>query len=293
MHIDVKLRDIIQSIDSVVEHENYKQHLLSRIQQCSLCPGNRDGYICHSKTECAESIYSNRYGVLGEVAFWYLLKESGLNLIPTGLKNGMPDFYNESNSIYFEVAKPILRDHNVLAELKASAEGDLLRSFSAIQQFITGTLDRKLISTQNKKCQFDIWNSQFTKNGMNNSFCLCVDLSCFSPCDLTGHVGGLGPLERLLYGYGNTVIPIYKGVNPSSLLAGEPYLEICESIKKRTGANISIGYFGRSRYPSMAGVLSIDNLENLNFYRNPFSSFDFEYLNQFESEGSKLVCGNH
>jgi len=184
--------DLEKSISEEITHKKYRDSLLKRVKKCKGCKfvANIGHCMCHSDTynfnsECeagnlANPHHTNRMGVFGELAFWHRFVSRGIELIPSGLKDGYPDFLIESQKVYLEVAKPIVFDIPSYLKSREDADGSIDAIDAVLQRYVVSALDRKLLQHDDKIPQFKRWSDGLLKdNDAHVCLCLLTRYFCF------------------------------------------------------------------------------------------------------------------
>ena len=265
--------DLEKSISEEITHRKYRDSLLKRIKKCKGCKfvANIGYCMCQSDTydfnlECEagnpeNSHHTNRMGVFGELAFWHRFVSHGIELTPSGLKDGYPDFLIESQKVYLEVVKPIVFDIQGYFKSREDVNGSIDAIDAVLQRSIAGALDRKLLQHDDRIPQFKRWNDSLLKD--NNAYaCLCLDMTGFMLSDLLK--GEFDPIAKILYGVGNVVYDISRNTGRVCRVG----FQTKKQIEKGNGVSIEVAYFERVDYDRLVGVLALLNNGELRFYFN-------------------------
>lgn len=248
-----------------------RQALLNRIEVIVHNETLRQDFVRRLSPTCD---IENIRGVFGELLFWHLLGTRGIELEPSGIQDGAPDFKIVGKSTYLEVTKPFISNLENYRCHMESAGYNLSRKYEVQQQEMTGTIKKKF-DTQLRR-----WHSDAAYIG--SSFYLCLDLADFSPSDMAGHVGGFDAVGRLMYGLGNSGIDISR----SSREVIGSFVEDKPKITKHNGAPIDAGYLNDETMSQLAGVLTVDVYGNFTLYKNNFTTI---HDNTFESDWVNVV----
>ncbi|MBK9580067.1 MAG: hypothetical protein IPO40_23620 [Fibrobacteres bacterium] len=210
----------------------------------------------------------NIRGVFGELLFWHLLSKHGIELEPSGIKPGAPDFKIKDRNTFLEVAKPFISDIDEYRQRMSDAKNSIERTHAVQQQEMTNIIKTKFNE------QLKRWHSDalYSKSALY----LCLDLSEFSPLDMSGHdLGGLDTVGRLLYGVGNAGFDISRKTGE---VVGR-FIEDTPEIFKHNGAPINVGFLSDKLLTRLAGVLTVDFLGKFKLYKNDFAVTEDETFN--------------
>lgn len=264
--------ELEKSITEEVADKAYRGSLLKRVTACKSCE-----FVSHIGRCMCDNAYNfnsgcetdkqsnpkhtNRMGVFGELVFWHRFVSHGIELTPSGLKDGYPDFLIKSQNVYLEVAKPIVFNIQGYLKSREDANGSIDAIDAVLQRCITGALDRKLLQHDGRIPQFKRWNDGLLKND-NAYVCLCLDMTGFMLTDILG--GEFDPIAKMLYGVGNVVYNVSRNTGRVCRVG----FQTKKQIEKDNGVSIDVAYFERVDYDRLVGVLALLNNGELRFYFN-------------------------